>query len=205
MSKKIVTILIIILAILMAWFVVRFVIGGSEDDWRCVDGQWVKHGVPSAPMPSSGCGADKVISNFDECAAAGFAVMESYPRQCQDDQGSLFIEDIGNELDKTDLIRIDNPRPNQKITSPLMISGQARGAWFFEGSFPVRLYDENGNELVMGVASTDGIWMTDNFISFKAELNFSAPNTSKGMLILEKDNPSGLLENADELRVPVRF
>jgi len=28
----------------------------QEDDWLCVDGQWVKHGVPSAPMPVSGCG-----------------------------------------------------------------------------------------------------------------------------------------------------
>lgn len=37
------------------WIAVRFIIGGSEDDWICVDGQWVKHGAPSAPMPAQPC------------------------------------------------------------------------------------------------------------------------------------------------------
>ncbi len=31
-------------------------IGGGEDAWLCVNGQWVQHGHPSAPMPVSGCG-----------------------------------------------------------------------------------------------------------------------------------------------------
>ena len=34
------------------------------------------------------------ITNFEECAAAGFPVMESYPRQCRDAEGNLFVEDI---------------------------------------------------------------------------------------------------------------
>jgi len=42
-------------------FVIRFVIGGSEDGWICVEGNWVKHGNPSAPMPESGCGETPVI------------------------------------------------------------------------------------------------------------------------------------------------
>ncbi len=28
---------------------------GNEDDWICAKGEWVKHGVPSAPMPTSIC------------------------------------------------------------------------------------------------------------------------------------------------------
>lgn len=28
----------------------------GEDSWVCSNGQWVKHGNPSAPMPASGCG-----------------------------------------------------------------------------------------------------------------------------------------------------
>ena len=46
---------IIILAILFL-FSLRFIIGGSEDDWICVDGEWIKHGVPSAPKPTEPCG-----------------------------------------------------------------------------------------------------------------------------------------------------
>jgi len=34
----------------------RLVVGGGEDTWICVEGEWVKHGVPSAPKPEGGCG-----------------------------------------------------------------------------------------------------------------------------------------------------
>ncbi len=42
---------IFVVLFLIAWLMLRFVVGGSEDSWICVDGEWVKHGVPSAPMP----------------------------------------------------------------------------------------------------------------------------------------------------------
>lgn len=35
-----------------------------------------------------------VVMNFDECVAAGNAVMESYPRQCRSADGQLFVEDV---------------------------------------------------------------------------------------------------------------
>jgi len=44
----------IVIAIFILLFV-RFVIGGSEDDWICVDGEWIEHGVPSAPKPEGKC------------------------------------------------------------------------------------------------------------------------------------------------------
>jgi hypothetical protein len=45
--------------LLLIWGFVRFFLGGSEDDWICVDGEWVKHGYPSAPMPIEECGESK--------------------------------------------------------------------------------------------------------------------------------------------------
>jgi len=72
--------------------------------------------------------------------------MESFPRKCSDG-GKVFVEDIGNTLEKSDLIRLDSPRPNEAITSPLTIRGTARGYWFFEASFPIRLVDEKGEVL----------------------------------------------------------
>jgi len=51
-------VLFLLLALLIVWFFVRFVIGGSEDSWICVDGQWVEHGHPSAPMPEAKCVAN---------------------------------------------------------------------------------------------------------------------------------------------------
>jgi len=112
-------------------------------------------------------------------------------------------EDIGNELEKMDLIRIENPRPNQAITGPLVVKGEARGTWFFEASFPVKLFDEKGNLIATAIAQAKSDWMTEDFVLFEAELNFASPIKQKGTLVLEKDNPSGLPENSDELRVPV--
>lgn len=45
----------LILVFLTAWFIVRFVIGGSEDSWICVDGEWVKHGNPGADVSEESC------------------------------------------------------------------------------------------------------------------------------------------------------
>lgn len=145
-----------------------------------------------------------VITNFEECVAAGNPVMESYPRQCRAGNQN-FTEYIGNEIEKTDLITIDSPRPNTIVTSPLEVSGQARGTWYFEASFPVKLLDADGNVLVQIPAQAQGDWMTENFVPFKVTLEFIAPVTDTGTLVLEKDNPSGLPENADSLIVPIKF
>ncbi|MDI6820808.1 MAG: GerMN domain-containing protein [Patescibacteria group bacterium] len=54
-NKKALTIMIAVIAVLALWFFIRFFIGGPEDDWICVDGEWVKHGNPTAPMPTVLC------------------------------------------------------------------------------------------------------------------------------------------------------
>jgi len=148
---------------------------------------------------------EEEITSFEECVAAGYSVLESYPRQCRTSGGQAFVEDIGNELEKTDIIRVDNPRPNQIVESPLVIEGEARGTWFFEGDFPVQLLDGNGNIIGTAIAQAQDEWMTEDFVPFKAELEFTAPTTDRGTLILKKDNPSGLPENDDELRIPIIF
>lgn len=145
------------------------------------------------------------IANFAECVAAGNPVMESYPRQCRSKEGALFREYIGNELEKDDLIRVSNPRPNASIASPLAVKGMARGNWFFEASFPVRLFDGNGVKIAQGIAQAEGEWMTTDFVPFEVTLPFSMPTTATGTLVLDKDNPSGLPENEDELSIPVTF
>jgi len=147
---------------------------------------------------------EPTVTNFEECGQY-YAVMESYPRRCATPDGRTFTEDIGNELEKQDVITITSPRPHQIVGSPLAITGSARGMWFFEASFPVRLLDENGDELASGIATAEGDWMTEDFVPFTAELEFLLSGNGKGTLILERDNPSGLPENDDSLIVPVEF
>ncbi len=110
-----------------------------------------------------------------------------------------------DRLAHLDKIRVEQPLDNAVISSPSKVTGQARGVWYFEASFPVRLLDANGKELARIPAQAQGEWMTENFVPFTAELNFSQPSTDTGTLILEKDNPSGLPQNSDQLSIPIRF
>lgn len=121
-------------------------------------------------------------------------------------EDTAVVENIGNAVEKADLIRVESPRPNQEIKSPLTIKGQARGNWFFEASFPVVLTDWDGKILAKGIATAKGEWMTKEFVPFEATLKFSVEKnnySNKGTLILRKDNPSGLSEHDDVLEIPV--
>ena len=110
--------------------------------------------------------------------------------------------------DVSDLIRLTSPQPGAEITSPVTITGEARGTWYFEASFPVSLTDWNGKIIAQGVAQAQSDWMTTDFVPFKVTLVYTASDISgqssnKGTLILKKDNPSGLPENEKSLEVPV--
>ena len=63
MSKR-TSILLGVIAILVVGFLgVRF-FSGLQDTWICQDGEWIKHGNPSVPMPRETCdedNEDKVI------------------------------------------------------------------------------------------------------------------------------------------------
>lgn len=109
-----------------------------------------------------------------------------------------------NISNETDLIRLSNPLPNQEISSPLLIEGEARGNWYFEASFPIKLYDENNNLIAQTVGQAKSDWMTNDFVPFKAELIFNSTSTN-GILVLEKDNPSGLPENSNQLNIPIKL
>ncbi len=151
-----------------------------------------------------GVRSDVTISNFSECVAAGYPILESYPRQCREAGGRFFVEVVTPDV--SDLIRVFTPVAEAEIANPLVVEGEARGTWFFEGSFPVSLLDESGQTIAQGIASTQGEWMTSEFVPFRAVLNFETPeNNFRGTLVLKKDNPSGLSEHDSEIRVSVRF
>lgn len=111
----------------------------------------------------------------------------------------------GNGGNQDDSVRLQNPQADGVIASPLEISGQARGPWYFEGSFSVRLTDADGNTIAENVAEAQDDWQTEDFVPFEATLEFEKPDTTAGTLILEKANPSGLPENADQREIPIRF
>lgn len=119
-------------------------------------------------------------------------------------------EPANNELKtlKNEIIILNEPRPETMISSPLKISGEARGTWFFEASFPVVLVDWDGLIIAEGIATAQSDWMTEDYVPFEATLNFTKPNTgvsNRGALILKKDNPSGEPINDDTLEITVYY
>jgi hypothetical protein len=110
-----------------------------------------------------------------------------------------------SQIIKNDSIQIFDILKYQVISSPLSINGQAIGSWFFEGSFPVVLYDANGKEIVSEVAMAKSNWMTEDLVPFELTLNFTVPETKEGTLVFKKDNPSGLPENDEEISIPIKF
>lgn len=106
----------------------------------------------------------------------------------------------------SDRIFVQAPLPGAMLRSPLVVRGQARGNWFFEGDFPLRLLDRDGRELARGYATAQGEWMTGDFVPFAGTLVFEPPpGTATGWLVLHKDNPSEHRELDEVLELPVGF
>jgi hypothetical protein len=121
------------------------------------------------------------------------------------DTATLTITRGGGGTPAADTIRIDTPTPGQTVASPLAVRGSARGAWFFEASFPVTLLDGRGEVLARGPAQAQGDWMTADWVPFAANLAFPPPTTATGTLVVENANPSGDPANAQSRRMEVRF
>ena len=115
-------------------------------------------------------------------------------------------EPVATESDKTDLIKNINVKPGDLIESPLLVTGEARGYWYFEASFPIVLVNWDGLIIANGFATAQGEWMTEEFVPFEGTIEFTKPSYGdNGALILQKDNPSNLPEFDDALEIPVKF
>jgi hypothetical protein len=142
------------------------------------------------------------INSFEECKAAGFPIIESYPPQCRANN-KTFSQDIGNELEYSDQILVSVPRPNQKVTSPITVEGKARGTWFFEGTMKAALYDSANKHLADITLTARDEWMTENFVPFSSRLEIPKTFSGEAKLLLHKDNPSGEARNDDQLEIPI--
>jgi hypothetical protein len=102
-------------------------------------------------------------------------------------------------------IIIETPNINETIQSPYTVSGKALGNWFFEATFPVKLVNESGEILSQTYAEAKEDWMTESFVPFEAVLDFNVLSDQKAILVLRKNNPSGLPENDFEISIPVNL
>ena len=110
----------------------------------------------------------------------------------------------------SDWILLDDFYPGKSVSSPCMITGFAKGNWFFEASFPIVVVDWDGRIIGEGIAAAKGDWMTETFVPFESEIEFEKPVGAeqffkRGAVILRRDNPSGLPENDAALEIQIRF
>lgn len=147
------------------------------------------------------------VLSFEDCLAEGYPIMESFPRQCKTPDGRTYTEEILEKItyvnSTSDNITVDFPFPGAVTGKEFTITGEARGTWYFEASFPIDVLDKDGKILVQSHAEAQSEWMTENFVPFTA--NIKVPDTYVGpaILVLKKDNPSGLSEHDASISFPI--
>lgn len=102
-------------------------------------------------------------------------------------------------------VKLLNLKSGQQIKSPFTLRGEARGNWYFEGSFPIEIRDGTNKPILIQAVKTKENWMTEKFVPFSTTLTFTKPTTSTGTLILHKDNPSGEASQDESITIPITF
>lgn len=136
----------------------------------------------------------------------GWVVYDNKDLMMSNDVGNKTVvtTTVGSSDAKKDLIVVDVPVKGMTLSSPFVVSGKARGYWFFEASFPIELRDTNGKLIETIIAQAQGDWMTTEFVPFTANLIFTKPlSPMPAVLVFKKDNPSGLPQNDDLIQVPI--
>ena len=121
-------------------------------------------------------------------------------------EGESYVSNTNS--DKSDLIVVTTPKNSSTVSSPIKVEGQARGIWFFEGSFPIIVVDWDGRIIGEGYAQATNDWMTEDFVPFTGVIRYSLPTDTlykRGAIIFKKDNPSGLPKYDDAIEIPVIF
>lgn len=101
-------------------------------------------------------------------------------------------------------VKLTSPDLNSELSSPVAVEGEMPGTWFFEASAPIKILDANGKVLAQGPVQAQGDWMQTGPVQFKGTFSFT-PTTPTGVLVISKDNPSGLPENDQSVSFPLKF
>lgn len=102
------------------------------------------------------------------------------------------------------LIHVYNLKPNETIQCGVKIKREVNGMWYFEGNFPNELVDGDSVTIAEGVVSADGRWMTEKFVPYSANIEFSTGKKS-GYIVFRRNNASGLPRHDRMFYLPVNF
>ncbi len=147
----------------------------------------------------------KTVDDFTTCAASGRPILMTYPEQCVGPDGTTYTQPTAPATTTADKIFLESPASGAKISSPVELSGQARGPWYFEAVFPIQIIGTNGAVLGSGQGRAGSDWMTKDFVPFTAAISFNAGSSTAGFIRLKNDNASGATSTAEQIDIPVTF
>jgi Immunoglobulin-like domain of bacterial spore germination len=155
----------------------------------------------------SSCSRTVEVSSFEECKNAGYNVYETYPMQCRTPDGLVFAQVINQDSSaaayESDHLVLFNVEAGEVLTSRI-ITGKAR-LLFFEGTFPVTVYNDTMTPVVETVATAQSDWMTEDWVNFTIDLQLPENLQGRGIIEFKRDNPSGDPANDVVIPVPVLF
>lgn len=84
-------------------------------------------------------------------------------------------------------------KPNQEVSGLIKSTGTISGGYFFEGSMPIQILDENKNKTNYGPehANSTTDWMTAGPVSFSVDFDFTKIPKGKYYIKIIQDDPSG--------------
>lgn len=146
------------------------------------------------------------IRSFEDCSEAGGLVVDTKPRECHTKNQQVFVE-VYNGVILEDVIKTTSPEPNQVVSSPFKLEGEAVGGWYYNDQLQARLEDDNGKVLFTKPVKALESTKTDGFVPFVAAITFvrAEAETPKGKLIIERTNTEFSKGELGPLVIPVVF
>ncbi len=100
-----------------------------------------------------------------------------------------------------DMVHVASPTPNAIVTSPLTVRGEARVAWYQNGTFSVALDTADGTVLAQVPVTALSDAGTDGYVPFEVSVVFDVATATSGVLTLSSERATG----TSPVSVPVRF
>lgn len=106
---------------------------------------------------------------------------------------------------KGDVVLVLDPDSGDTIGCGVTVMGTVPSSWVFEDNFPISVEDPEGNDVMAGYAKSYGDSMSQDKVDFSGSIKCIGVNCYSGdvFLVIHKENPSGLTENDDSVRIPL--
>ena len=134
-----------------------------------------------------------IIAVIIIAATAGYFVIQKFktPPQNSEMKTSSNINDlISFSMEPTATVFASH-NTGGAVSGMRKITGKLRGGYFFEGSAPIFVLDNNKNTLLTSYITATTDWMTTGPVSFETIIDFSGLKTGNGYIKITQDDPSG--------------